>query len=107
MQGGPALSRRTLHAAPSMIGEGVFTIEAVTDLACQIFTVRCEPWKAPPGSRPRLKTWPEGVARIATKPTAAEILEEGRQAGEPVAATIARMRRAYLQLTEEAMEAEI
>jgi hypothetical protein len=25
-------------------GEGVFTTQAVTDLVCQILTVRCEPW---------------------------------------------------------------
>jgi hypothetical protein len=36
-------------------GEGVFTTEAVTDLVCQIFTIRCEPRKVLPGTRRQAK----------------------------------------------------
>jgi hypothetical protein len=43
-------------------------MEAVTDLVCQILTIRCEPWKVPPGTTPRLRVWGEGVVRLAPKP---------------------------------------
>ena len=62
-------------------GEGVFTTEAVTDLVCQILTVRCEPWKVLPGTRPRLRAWKEGVERLTPKPGVMEILDAGREAG--------------------------
>jgi len=88
-------------------GEGVFTTEAVTDLVCQIFTIRCEPWKGLPGTTPRLREWKEGVVRLAPKPSVMEILEAGREAREPLAVTLARVRRAYPRLTEAAIKAEI
>lgn len=85
----------------------VFEPEAVADLADQILSARCEPWKWPPGARPRLKGWKDGISRLDPKPSVAEILEAGRQAGEPIAVTLARVRRAYPRLTEAAMDAEI
>ena len=97
------IARRALAASI----EGVFTMEAVTELVCQILTIRCEPWHAPPGSSPRLRAWNENVARIAAKPTVAEILDAGRQAGAPIAVTLACVRHAYPRMTEAAIEAEI
>lgn len=86
---------------------GLFEHEAVADLADQILSARCEPWKWPPGARPRLKGWKDGISRLTPKPSVMEILDAGRQAGEPVAVTVARIRRAYPQLTEAEMDAEV
>ena len=45
--------------------------------------------------------------RLAPKPGVMEILEAVREAGEPLAVTLARVRRPYPGLTEPAMHAEI
>jgi hypothetical protein len=79
----------------------------VADLAYQILSARSEPWKWPPGARPRLKSRKDGISRLIPKPSVAELLEAGRQAGEPIDVTLARVRRAYPRLTEAAVEAEV
>lgn len=86
---------------------GVFEPEAVADLTAQILSARCEPWKWPPGARPRLKGWKNGISRLIPKSSVAQLLEAGRQAGEPIDVTLARVRRAYPGLTEAAMQAEV
>jgi hypothetical protein len=54
-----------------------FEPEAVTDLTAQILSARCEPWKWPPGVRPRLKGWKDGISRLIPKPSVMELLEAG------------------------------
>jgi hypothetical protein len=49
----------------------------------------------------------EGVARVAHKPCLTEMLHAGQQDGEPLEATVARMRRMYPGLTKAAMDAVI
>jgi hypothetical protein len=80
------LARRAIDRC----GEGVFEEAAVADLAHQILTIRCEPWMVLPGTKPRLREWGDGVARLIPKPTVLEILEAGRQSGEPLEVTLAR-----------------
>lgn len=88
-------------------GDAFATEEAVTDLVQQIFIARCEPWQLPPGARPHLREWKDGVVPLAPKPSVMEMLEAGRRGGDPIAVTLARVRGAYPELTEAEMEAEI
>lgn len=104
----PALRPKDIaRRAIERCGKGVLEPEAVNDLVAQILSARCEPWRWPPGARPRLREVRDGVARLAPKPSAAEILEAGRQAREPIEVTLARARRAYPRLSEAALEAEV
>jgi hypothetical protein len=103
----PALKPKDIaRRALDRCGE-VFEPEAVADLAAQILSARCEPWKWPPGARPRLKGWKDGISRLDLKPSVAELLEAGRQAGEPIPVTLASVQRAYPQLTEAEMYTEV
>jgi hypothetical protein len=97
------IARRALDRC----GEGIFEREAVIDLAAQILSARCEPWKWPPGARPRLKGWNDGISRLTPKPSVAEILYAGKQAGDPLEVTFARVGAAYPNLTGDEMQAEI
>jgi hypothetical protein len=78
------------RAAIERCGAARVSLEAVVDLVSQVFTYKFEPWNVLPGTKPRLKEWGDGVARLTHKPTVLEILEAGRQAGEPLEVTLAR-----------------
>jgi hypothetical protein len=67
----------------------------------------CEPWKWPPGARPRLKSRKDGISRLIPKPSVAELLEAGRQAGEPIDVTLARVRRAYPTMNLAALQVNV
>jgi hypothetical protein len=71
-------------------GDGVVPLEAVADLAGQVFTARFKPWIALPGTTPRLRKWCEGVVRLEAKPSAVEILHAELEAGESLEVALAR-----------------
>jgi hypothetical protein len=95
------------RAAIERCGAARVPLEAVADLARQVYIRKNEPWMALPGTKPRLKEWGDGVVPLAHKPTVMEILERGRDIGEPLEVTFARVGAAYPNLTGDELDAEV
>jgi hypothetical protein len=62
------------RAAIERCGAARVPLEAVADLARQVYIRKNEPWMALPGTKPRLKEGGDGVVPLAHKPTVMEIL---------------------------------